>query len=145
MAGTFESVSELREDEEVGLDVAKCIPYWVFFALFQPLISIMFWVHGFARLNLAIERDVDQDIVEMNIRLTYSESPVPNWLLQQMVCLERLDGRALSLPFDLIPELSTSKNMISGMATGLLFLGPFLLSIANDLTAEYLCRNEYAE
>ena len=33
----------------------------------------------------------------MNIRLTYSDSHVPNWLLQQMICLERLDGRAFSL------------------------------------------------
>ena len=33
---------------------------WVFFALFQPLISFIIFDHGFAKLNLAIERDVDQ-------------------------------------------------------------------------------------
>jgi len=41
----------------------------------------------------------------MNIRLTYSDSHVPNWLLQQMISLERLDGRAFGLPLDIIPNM----------------------------------------
>jgi len=79
----------------------------------------------------------------MNIRLTYSESHVPNWLLQQMICLERLDGQALSLPFD--PSLEMSKTMVGNMVTGALFLGPYLLSIWGELSSEFLCRREYAE
>jgi len=61
-----------------------CVPYWVFFSTFQPVISMLLFVHGFGHLNLAIERDCDQDIVELNIKLTYSETHVPNWLLQQV-------------------------------------------------------------
>jgi len=81
----------------------------------------------------------------MNIRLTYSESHVPNWLLQQMICLERLDGRALSLPFDLIPSLEMSKTMVGNMMTGALLLGPYLLSIWGELSSEFLCRREFVE
>jgi len=81
----------------------------------------------------------------MNIRLTYSESHVPNWLLQQMICLERLDGRALSLPFDLIPSLEMSKTMVGNMVTGALLLGPYLLSIWGELSSEFLCRREFAD
>jgi len=99
IGGVFKSVQVDEIDDEEG-EVVRCVETWVFFALFQPLISLVFFVHGFAKLNLAIEREIDQDIVEMNTRLTYSESHVPNRLLQQMICLERLDGRALSLLFD---------------------------------------------
>jgi hypothetical protein len=87
-----------------SINSESCVPLWVFFAVFQPVVSLIVMIHGYAKLNLAFERDVDQDIVEMNIRLTYSESHVPNWLLQQMICLERLDGRALSLPYEIIPR-----------------------------------------
>jgi len=69
-----------EEGEDGGGD--RCVPSWLFFTSFQAVISVVVWIHGFACLNLAIERDVDQDIVEMNIRLTYSEAHVPNWLLQ---------------------------------------------------------------
>jgi len=44
---------------------SACIPTWTFFAIFQPMISLAMTVHGYSKLNLAIERDVDQDIVEM--------------------------------------------------------------------------------
>ena len=75
----------------------------------------------------------------MNIRLTYSDSHVPNWLLQQMICLERLDGRALSLPYEIIPSLDMSKGLFSSVMTGAVFLGPYLISIWDELNAEYLC------
>jgi len=65
-------------DEEGGK-----VPAWAFFATFQPLLSALIYTYNYGLLNLAIERDIDQDIVEMNIRLTYSDSHVPNWLLQQ--------------------------------------------------------------
>ena len=65
----------------------------------------------------------------MNIRLTYCDKHVPNWLLQQMICLERLDARALQLPFEIIPSLELSKGMFSTMRTGLVFLLPYLLSM----------------
>ena len=46
-------------------------------------------------------------------------------LAPAMICLERLGGRALSLPFDLIPSLEMSKTMIGNMVTGALILGPY--------------------
>ena len=100
------------------INAENCVPMWVFFAVFQPVVSLIVMIHGYAKLNLAIERDVDQDIVEMNIRLTYSDSHIPNWLLQQMICLERLDGRALSLPYEIIPSLDMSKSLFSSLVTG---------------------------
>jgi hypothetical protein len=75
----------------------------------------------------------------MNIRLTYSDSHVPNWLLQQMICLERLDGRAFSLPFNVIPSIELSRSMVSNTIAGCLFLGPYLASISHKLSSELLC------
>ena len=46
-----------------------------------------------------------------------------------MICLERLDARALQLPFEIIPSLELSKGMLSTMCTGLVFLLPYLLSM----------------
>ena len=110
----------------------------------QPIITILAFVHNFGLLNLAIERDIDQDIVEMNIRLTFSDSHVPNWLLQQMVCLERLDGRAFSLPANLIPSIDMSRAMATNFIASLLFVGPYLLSIYGQLTSELVCPVEKA-
>ena len=90
-------------------------------------------------MNLAIERDVDQDIVEMNIRLTFSDSHVPNWLLQQLICLERLDGRAFSICFGIIPSVEFSRTLASQVATAILFLGPYLYSVKNKLSIELSC------
>jgi len=52
---------EEEEDEEgTEDDNGLCVPMWMFFATGQCLISMLIWVHGFALLNLAIERDVDR-------------------------------------------------------------------------------------
>ena len=118
---------------------ASCVPSWSFASVFQPLITLITIVHSFGGSNLAIERDIDQDIVEMNIRLTYSDSHVPNWLLQQMICLERLDGRAFSLPANVIPSIELSRSMVSNVLAGCLFLGPYLASISDKLTSELIC------
>ena len=103
------------------------------------MLSLVMIIHGMGICNLAIERDVDQDIVEMNIRLTYSESHVPNWLLQQMVCLERLDGRAFSLPFNVIPNLDMSRRLLSNIITAIVLLAPYLLSVSDMITSELMC------
>jgi len=85
LAGVLIAVGEGGgEVEEDGGEGVGCVPAWVFAALGQPVLSTMVYIWGYGNLNLAIERDVDQDIVEMNIRLTYSDSHVPNWLLQQV-------------------------------------------------------------
>ena len=118
---------------------AACVPAWCFASAVQPIISILVIVHQFGLLNLAIERDIDQDIVEMNIRLTFSDSHVPNWLLQQMICLERLDGRAFSLPFNLVPSVDMSRALASNAIAGCLFLGPYMISIYGQLTSELVC------
>ena len=59
IGGLFKSASAGEVDEEEG-EVVRCVETWVFFALFQPLISLVIVIHGLAKLNLAIERDVDQ-------------------------------------------------------------------------------------
>ena len=81
----------------------------------------------------------------MNIRLTFSSTHVPNWLLQQMICLERLDGRAITLPAGIIPSVEMSRQIMNTVFTACVFLGPYLLAIADKLSLEMLCeggRNE---
>ena len=77
-------------------------------------------------------------IVEMNIRLTYSESHVPNWLLQQMICLERLDGRAFSLPFNVVPSVEMARYMASNLVTAAVFFVPYIFSMTDKLTLEMM-------
>ena len=82
----------------------------------------------------------------MNIRLTYSDNHVPNWLLQQMLCLERLDGRAFSLPGNIVPSNEMGRKLVSTAFTACLFLGPFVISIADKLSQELLCpRSAFTE
>ena len=84
IGGVFIVINSEKEGVNGGVDddgyevvlENKCVPIWVFAAVFQPLISIAMYIIAYGNLNLAIERDVDQDIVEMNIRLTYSDNHV---------------------------------------------------------------------
>jgi hypothetical protein len=65
-AGGGEDGSEEEVAEEgAGGDVGTCVPWWVFANGVQPIVNILVFVHMYGLLNLAIERDVDQDIVEM--------------------------------------------------------------------------------
>ena len=119
-----------------------CIPTWCFFVAFQPIITCIVWVHFSALINVAIERDIDQDVVEMNIRLTFSNTHVPNWLLQQMICIERLDGRAVSLPGGLPATVEMSRQMLGSFFTVCIVLAPYLVSIWSKLSSELLCQAE---
>jgi hypothetical protein len=78
VGGIFLANMTVDEDTDAA---GTLVPAWSFAAVVQPLLSLLVFLHSFGILNLAIERDIDQDIVEMNIRLTYSETHVPNWLL----------------------------------------------------------------
>jgi hypothetical protein len=42
-----------------GVDDA-CVPTWCFFSVFQPVITVITWVHFSGVVNVAIERDLDQ-------------------------------------------------------------------------------------
>ena len=116
-----------------------CVPTWCFFSVFQPVITVITWVHFSGVVNVAIERDIDQDVVEMNIRLTFSNTHVPNWLLQQMICIERLDGRALSLPGGIPASVEMGRHMLSSLITVCIVLGPYLISIWDKLSSQVLC------
>jgi len=41
-----------------------CVPSWTFVGVFQPCVTLITWIWAFGNLNLAIERDVDQDVSE---------------------------------------------------------------------------------
>ncbi|GMI32478.1 hypothetical protein TeGR_g15160 [Tetraparma gracilis] len=138
----FSSEAEEADADSVGGTVL--VPAWTFGAVFQPLLSFLIFLHAYGNLNLAIERDVDQDIVEMNIRLTYSETHVPNWLLQQMICLERLDGRAFGLPLNLIPSVDMSRKLASNVIAAIVMLFPYLLSIQDKMSAELVVLSKYS-
>lgn len=78
--------------------------------------------------------------MELNVRLSYSETHVPNWLLQQLHALDRLDGRAFALPFDVIPEMKMSRSVITSLGTIIVVLAPYLVSVYGSTDAELLCR-----
>ncbi len=136
MASLAVPSDDTTDDYDDNENTSGFVPTWCFFAVSSPIITTLIWIFNYGRLNMAIERDVDQDIVEMNIRLTFSDSHVPNWLLQQMVCLERLDGRAFGLPLDFIPSIDTARTMGSSFITAVVFLGPYLMTIIDKLTSE---------
>jgi len=43
-------------------DDNACVPTWCFASFFQPLTTFIIWLSAYGNLNLAIERDIDQDI-----------------------------------------------------------------------------------
>lgn len=128
-----------EEEEAADEDRKTCVPLWALAAVVFLTINFMIAVVGYGNLNTAIERDVDQDVAEINLRLTYSETYVPNWLLNQMMCLERLDGRAFFLLFNIIPSIEMGRTMVSTFFTAAIFIGTSLLSERKNVASELLC------
>jgi len=62
IGGIFQATMSGQEEEKI------CVPGWVFAGAFQPVLTTMVFIHGYGSLNLAIERDIDQDIVESKAR-----------------------------------------------------------------------------
>jgi len=56
-----------------------------------------------------------------------------------MICLERLDGRAFSLPFELIPTIEMSRRLARSFVSVAIILGPYLVNILPKLSGEFLC------
>ena len=50
-----------REDDTAG-SVNSSVPAWSFAAVIQPTLTFLVYLHSYGNLNLAIERDVDQDV-----------------------------------------------------------------------------------
>ncbi|GMH74278.1 hypothetical protein TL16_g06421 [Triparma laevis f. inornata] len=128
-----------------------CIPYWVFLSELQPLLSIMVMTHGFARLNLFMERDVEQDITELALSMSYlkgkkggkegedDDHKIDN-IIQQLRLLERLDSRPCVLNFDFVPTMESSRALIRVVFTGIGLLGPYILvALGSSMSDGYMC------
>ena len=59
-----------------------------------------------------------------------------------MICLERLDGRAFSLPFNVVPSVDLARGAVRGSLTFMFFLFPYMLSIGDRMSSELLCPTE---
>ena len=53
-----------------------------------------------------------------------------------MICLERLDGRAFSLPQNIVPSVEMGRRAASNLLTAMVFIFPYLLSIRHRITAD---------
>jgi len=53
-------------DTDEGETITE-VPAWSFAAVIQPTVTLLTHIFAYGNLNLAIERDLDQDIVEMNV------------------------------------------------------------------------------
>jgi len=62
-----------------------------------------------------------------------------------MICLERLDGRAFSLPYNVVPSVEMARYMASNLATAVFFLVPYVFSITDRLTLEMMSSVRWRE
>jgi hypothetical protein len=137
LANMVEDDLEAMNDDEEATTI-HYVPVWVFAHALQPSLSVLVFIHQYGLLNLAIERDLDQDLVELNIRLTFSEDALQHWLVEQLRCLEMLDGRAFVLAFDVIPTVEMSRKLASLMISLFLLILPYLLSVSDRMTKELI-------
>ena len=115
----------------------------------QPIFSTLKFIHGYARLNLFMERDLSQDVTECIIRLKYRESSLVTEeeleksrnLTSQLSSIEKLDGRVCVLPFDVVATMEGSRSYMKSTLTGLLLLLPYIVLI-NRVSYLYLCLND---
>ncbi|GMH83712.1 hypothetical protein TrST_g5867 [Triparma strigata] len=126
-----------------------CIPIWVFLCELQPLLSLIVMTHGFARLNLFMERDVEQDLTELALSMSYLKGKkgaatnddvnIEN-IIQQLRLLERLDSRPCVLNFDFVPTMESSRSLISFVFTAIGVLGPYIaVALSGNLSYNYMC------
>ena len=114
------------------------VPVWVFAHALQPTVSVLFFIYNYALLNLAIERDIRQDLVELSVRLTYTEEMLHLWLVEQLRCLQELDGRAFTLPMLIIPNLDMARMLARVVVSAFVLIMPYLIAMKDFMTAELL-------
>ena len=93
-----------------------------------------------AGLNLTLERDVDKDLLGLQLRMQYASRKDGSWLAnsKKLDCIERDDSDVCTLPFFIVPRVAHGKAYISYFLSALLFLAPYMLSVKNTFVATYL-------
>ena len=62
-----------------------------------------------------------------------------------MICLERLVGRAFSLPFNVVPSVEMARYMASNLVKAAVFLVPYTFSMTDKLTLEMTSSAKWRE
>jgi len=103
----------------------------------------MLFVHNYAKINLVISRDLEQDVIELGIRLSNilneEKHPRHDDILQQLHFIERLDRKPCVLPYGFIPTMESSRPIIRAVLTMFGVLGPYLILVIEQLGLEYFC------
>ena len=133
-----------------------CIHFWIFVGALQPLLSTVVFIHGFARLNLFLERDLEQDVVELALKLEFDEEHVEQdmspaavkarrSIITQLFLIEKLEGKACVLPFDYVPAMHSSRQLMKSVGALFVLMGPYVIFIMDKLSFEYMCLNTDGE
>ena len=112
-------------------DLQYRVPCWIIIASVQPVGSLLSFYHGFASLNLILERDLDNDLNDLQLRIRCAEGMRFQWgevNAAKIQCLLQRDSKVCILPFHIIPDVQTTKLMVSYIISLAVLLLPYMIN-----------------
>ena len=117
------------------------VPGWVLFGPLLPALSVIILYLGFAKLNRNIEREVDNDLVNLRMKCHYVEDRSLHETFTQsetLTCLKEYDSRVCVLPGNAIADWATGFQMGSFLITSLAFVAPYIGAMQDQIIFGYL-------
>ena len=116
------------------------VPFWVIVASLQPVGTNLSLYWGYADLNRMLERDLDNDLINLQLRIRCAAGESFQWRednAAKIQCLHQNDSRVCILPFHVIPDIGTTKSTISYTISVVIVLLPYMVAMNNQLIFGY--------
>ena len=111
----------------------------------HPLIAILLFYVGFAELNRMAERDIDEDLNDLLLRLQFAvglEEFVVRSHTEKLKAMIRSDSKVCILPFHIIPDPTTAKQLVSYIVSTVFLIAPYIVAMKSQLIWSYLSMGE---
>ncbi len=117
------------------------VPAWIIIVIVVPSLAILSFYAGFSELNRMTERDIDADLNDLLFRLQFAvglEERVLRSLTVKLETIIRSDMRVCILPFHIIPDPTTAKQLISYLISTFIVIAPYVIAMKSQLIFDYL-------
>ena len=117
------------------------VPVTVIIGAPIPILTILSFYYGYAKINKFFERDIDADLISLRAKLQYavgmidSDKRATTELLRALV---DADSKACHFPFFIVPATTTATKLIYYFVSGCILVFPYIVAMRNKLIWGYL-------
>ena len=128
-----------------NLNVAKNenyqVPVWILVSMVVPLFPVIAFYVGYASINRITERDIDEDLNDLELRLQFAVGHDELFVRNNSDKLKNLirgNSRVCILPFHIIPDPTTAKQLMSYFVSACIVFAPYIVAMKSQLIWGYL-------